>query len=170
MHRIEALFQSFDEVTFPDLFRAVGVYVIWDARQVAKPSYIGQGNILKRFASEHASRFAAPIQGYLAILGDTSRTAYKLDAVALELLLLEIAAETDRYPTVNAAPHAYGSIDKLVARHGTVRIAMSGLDPFCPPWRPRLFRPRTWITVRPDGDAIEHPWRMRRRGRPFMSL
>lgn len=68
MHRIDADFLAFEEVSLRELFRAVGVYVIWDARQIARPSYIGQGKLLKRFGWEHASRFAAPIQGYVAIL------------------------------------------------------------------------------------------------------
>src|SRR5689334_11829001 len=126
MRRLNAHFRSFDEISLSDLFRSVGVYVIWDARQIARPSYIGEGRILNRFAVEHASRFSAPINGYAAVLGDTSRQSDKLDAVALEGVLLFVGEITDCFPTVNAATPSTKALNRLVRRHGTLRFAISG--------------------------------------------
>jgi hypothetical protein len=55
MYSIYAEFQRFREVDLAELIGAVGVYVIWDAHAIARPTYIGEGNILKRF-TDHVRR------------------------------------------------------------------------------------------------------------------
>ena len=168
MHRIDAEFIPFDELPFSSLFRAVGVYVIWDARQIARPSYIGEGDLLRRFATEHASRFHAPIQGYAAILGNSGTRAHKRDAELTELLLLQCAAVTDRYPTVNVAAHRLSLLDRATARLGTIRVALSGRDPFTPPWaRAKYFSTGARINARPAEaeHGFDHPWTRRRKAR-----
>lgn len=168
MHRIDAEFIAFDELPLSSLFRAVGVYVIWDARQISRPTYIGEGDLLRRFGAEHADRFHAPINGYAAILGSSGKRAHKRDAELTELLLLQCAAITDRYPTVNVAAHRYSVLERASLRLGTIRVALSGRDPFTPPWaRARYFRTGARINARPASSeqAFDHPWTKRRKAR-----
>ncbi len=40
MYTIRAKFERFREVNLSDLIAAIGVYVIWDARSKARPTYI----------------------------------------------------------------------------------------------------------------------------------
>jgi hypothetical protein len=39
-------FQRFPDVNLIEMIGATGGYVIWDARAKARPTYIGEGNIL----------------------------------------------------------------------------------------------------------------------------
>lgn len=67
MYTIHADFQRFRDVNLIDMIGATGVYVIWDARAKARPTYIGEGNILKRFTDHvrrDGRRFAHPWNGY----------------------------------------------------------------------------------------------------------
>lgn len=167
MLSIHADFVDFEEIPFSALFRSVGVYVIWDARQMARPSYIGEGDILRRFATEHSRRFHAPILGYAAILGDDRTKAPKQEAESLESLLLLAADSTDRLPTVNAAPPRWSTVERLVGRWGTIRVRLDGVDPLSPPWKRARSLAGQRITVRPkdDAESFSHPWRRRRKQR-----
>ena len=55
MHTIRVNFESLREVHLGNLFGACGVYVLWDSQAQARPTYIGEGNILKRL-SDHWMR------------------------------------------------------------------------------------------------------------------
>ena len=71
MYTIRAEFQRFRDVNLIDLIGAMGVYVIWDARAKARPTYIGESNILKRFTDHvrrDGRRFAQPWNGYVELL------------------------------------------------------------------------------------------------------
>src|SRR5438132_6724667 len=103
MRVIKASFQRIVETILPDLIEAVGVYVIWDGQARARPTYLGEGTILKRLA-EHSTRFALPFDGYIAILGDLSSRTAKRESEIVEALLLSVAYETDRLPFHNQAP------------------------------------------------------------------
>jgi len=59
---IKAEFRRLDEHSLPSLIGAVGVYVMWDGQARARPTYFGEGTILKRLA-EHPTRFALPFDG-----------------------------------------------------------------------------------------------------------
>lgn len=75
MDTIYAEFQRFRDVNLVELIGATGVYVIWDARAKARPTYIGEGNILKRITDHvkrHNRRFAHHWNGYVAIIAGTS--------------------------------------------------------------------------------------------------
>src|SRR5256885_2022041 len=117
MRVIEIEFHRLVEVTLPDIVRAVGVYVIWDGQARAKPTYIGEGNILKRFG-EHSKRFATPFDGYLGILGDTIAATPKREAEMIEALLLTVAYEVDRMPRYNVAHGKTTGIERIFRSHG----------------------------------------------------
>ena len=53
MHTIDVHFQRFSDIAVPDLFGAIGVYVL--CRAIARLSYIGEGNILSRLVTHHGT-------------------------------------------------------------------------------------------------------------------
>jgi len=147
--------------------------VIWDARAIARPTYIGEGNILKRFA-DHASRqekkFARPVDGYLAILGERSVGYHKSHGCVVEYLLLRVAAETDRVPSINRHPGKATLVRFLCDREPTLRVAITGFDPFANPSRARMLPSRKEIKVwlgREEELQVEHDWNRRRLRAPL---
>jgi hypothetical protein len=77
----------------------------------------------------------------------------------------EPAKQTDRMPSINVAPGRLRALTDIFAKHGTVRINVSGMDPLRPPEEsPRLSSARR-ISLRetPDGQIeVQHTWRTRR--------
>jgi hypothetical protein len=135
VYTIKAEFQRFRDVNLVELIGATGVYVIWDARSKARPTYIGEGNILKRF-TDHVKRdnrrFAHPWNGYVAIIAGSTHDVHKYESTVVERLLLDVAKETDRQPQVNVHP---GHVSRVLrfCRDEMLRIAVSGFDPLIPP-------------------------------------
>jgi len=102
VYTINAEFQRFRDINLVELIGASGVYVIWDARSKARPTYIGEGNILKRLV-EHAERFALPLDGYVAPLDGLTWQRDKADAEIIEVRLNEIDQE-ERVMLVERVP------------------------------------------------------------------
>ena len=172
MYSIYADFVSLRQLHVGDLFAAMGVYVIWDGQARTRPTYIGEGNILKRFA-DHSLRsarasvrsFAHPIEGYVAILGERRTRTAKLEAQALERLLLDVARDTDRQPAVNVQPGSGAVVRLLCEAEPTLRVAVRGFDPL---QHPRTARPldtvkeiKVW-RLGEDDYEFAHDWRLRR--------
>ena len=164
MKTVKAEFMRFDEVALPALIDAVGVYVIWDGQARARPSYIGEGVILRRLG-DHVGRFAKPFDGFLTILGDRAQTAAKNQAEIIEALLLEVAGQTDRLPPNNSAPGKTRGIDKVFRSHGVLRVSISGYDPLAIPWQAKPLAAPKVIRLEDLGlglTGITHDWRLRR--------
>lgn len=164
MRIIKAPFDRIDEIRLPDLIDAVGVYVIWDGQSRARPSYIGEGTILKRLA-DHSSRFAKPFDGYIAILGDKSSATAKHEAEIVEALLLAVAEETDRLPRHNVAPGKSHRIEKVFRSHGVLRVSFTGYDPLGVPWQARRLASPKVVRLEDLGLGfveMRHSWRLRR--------
>lgn len=100
MYGVTVEFTRFEDITFAEVLCGIGVYVIWDSQTRAKPSYIGKGNILSRLSS-HDEKFAFPVKGYIALIGNTGSKRESRDAEVVEAMLLEVARVTDRWPTHN---------------------------------------------------------------------
>lgn len=173
MYTIKVKFQRFGEIHLADLIGATGVYVIWDAHAKARPTYIGEGNILKRF-SDHVNRndrtFARPWDGYVALMTGSTHGVHKVESKAVERLLLGVAGETDRLPVVNVHPGSTSAVLFLCKRE-TLRIAVSGFDPFMPPSAARPLATFKEIKIRPGGANIyesQHDWRLRRARTPIV--
>ncbi len=132
MYGITVEFNRFEDVSFADVMRGTGVYVIWDSQARVKPSYIGIGDLLSRLSS-HDSNFAFPVRGYIALIGNTRRKRENIDAVIVEALLLDVAKQTDRWPTHNKKSGNISRVQKVFEKHGLVRITIKGCDPFGPP-------------------------------------
>jgi hypothetical protein len=167
MYTIHAHFYRFADVNFGSLIGAVGVYIIWDAQAIAKPTYIGEGIVLKRF-TEHTRRdtrrFPRPWHGYVALISGSTRGVHKYESLAIERLLLDVARDTDRLPSANRRP---GSAKAVVSfcRNELLRVFVRGFDPLLPPREARpLQRPKlidAWLKdERPY--TFAHDWRLRR--------
>jgi len=167
VYTIKARFERFSDWRLDSLIGAVGVYVIWDAKSKARPTYIGEGNVLKRL-SDHVERdgrkFAHPWDGYIALLVGSTRGVHKFEAKAIERLLLDIAEATDRYPAANSHPGSFADVLGY-CKNETLRVAISGFDPLLPPRTARPMRGSKEVTVRRDrakGIVVNHDWRWRR--------
>lgn len=164
MYTIRAKFEPFRGISLSELLGAVGVYVIWDAHAKARPTYIGEGNVLKRF-TDHVERdgraFPRPWNGYVAVITGSTRNVHKEESRAVERLLLDVASETDRKPTVNAHPGSASCVLRFCCDE-VLRVAMTGCDPFVNPER-SMVRSNE-IKARSNGQdyQIEHTWRLRR--------
>lgn len=166
MHVIKASFERLSAARFVDLISMVGVYVIWDAQSKARPTYIGEGVVLKRLTA-HIDRLAAPLDGYIALIGEEGVATAKADAETVEMLLLEVAERTDRFPVVNEQRGKFTPLDRIFQRHGTLRVNIAGFDPLQQPWHAqRLPSPkRIVLRDRANGIELDHDWRLRRRQR-----
>jgi hypothetical protein len=166
MHVIDAAFRRLSDWTIPDLLGEFGVYVLWDGRAKARPTYIGEGNVLRRLV-EHEVRFASPLDGFAAVLSNASspRQRAKADGTIVEAMLLGVAEQTDRTPSTNVASGGLRALADIFARHGTVRINVSGMDPLRPPEELPRLRSARRITLRETTDGqieVNHTWRQRR--------
>jgi hypothetical protein len=165
MHVIEAQFERFSEASVAFLLGQIGAYVLWDSQAKARPSYIGEGNILKRLV-EHVERFALPLDGYVAPLYGPTWQRAKANAEIVEALLLEVAYRTDRRPNVNVAPGKLRGLDAIFRSHGTLRVNVRGFDPLMPPRTARPIVGIKQIVLRDfadDAALLEYDWRLRRR-------
>jgi hypothetical protein len=165
MKVIDVQFERLSEIPLGDVLGQIGVYVLWDRLAKARPSYIGEGNILKRLV-EHVKRFALPLDGYVAPLAAPTPQRAKADAEIVEALLMEVAYHMDRRPSVNVAPGKLRGLDDIFRLHGTLRVNVRGFDPLSPPKgaRPIGGSKRIVLCDFADGVAfLDHEWRLRRR-------
>jgi hypothetical protein len=172
---ISAYFQRFRDVDLAELIGATGVYVIWDARAKARPTYIGGGNILKRFTDHvrrHNRRFAHPWNGYVAIIAGSTNDVHKSESTVVERLLLDVTKATDRAPTVNVHP---GHASRVLGfcQDGMLKISVSGCDPLIHPAEAkRLERMKTIKVVRSadsdDAYDFSDDWRSRKVRKPII--
>jgi hypothetical protein len=176
MYTIYADFQRFRDLDLAELIGATGVYVIWDSHAKARPTYIGEGNILKRF-TDHVKRdnrrFAHPWNGYVAIIAGSTRDVHKTESTVVERLILDVAKDTDRSPQVNVHP---GNAHRVLrfCRDETLRIAVSGYDPLMNPIESKpLHRAKeikVWVSdVSLDNYEFDHDWHLRRLRQPIIS-
>ena len=173
MVTIRVHFERLRDAPIPNYLGARGVYAIWDARAKARPTYIGEGNILRRL-TDHVERdgrtFAHPWDGYVSALRGSTSNVHKHDARTVECLLLEVAAQTDRAPGGNQRGGTLASVLRYLARE-TVRVAVTGFDPLLPPAQSRVLRSPKEIKLRwyASGEiGLEYDWRRRRLGAPIV--
>ena len=173
MYKIDVVFSKLHEMYISDFLCAVGVYVIWDAKAKARPTYIGEGNILKRF-TDHVKRdgrtFAHPWDGYVAAVKGSTRDVHKGESKAVERLLLEIADAIDCCPSANIHPGHSSSVLSY-CQNEQLRVVISGYDPFLPPRSSKIMTRPKVINVRAGDDQpydIAHDWRSRRRRQPVI--
>src|SRR5947208_11190156 len=128
MESISITFKRLPDLTFDWLCYAVGVYVLWAGKSIARPTYIGEGDMMDRLR-KHRRRFPRPIDGYVAILGENEARTTKRHGEIVEAVLLAIAEQVDRYPTHNKKGGKLGYLNKFFANHATVKLVFDGYDP-----------------------------------------
>ena len=163
MHSVSVEFLRFDDISFGDVLKGVGVYVIWSDQARAKPTYIGKGDILSRL-SQHDDRFAS-VDGYVGIIGGKERRGDDDDSYIVEALLLETATRTDRWPQSNSKDGHWTKVHRAFRLHGLVRVAVRGCDPFAPPSAPRRLAKPKYIRchIGEDGEReIQPDWNLRK--------
>jgi len=108
MYRIDVNFVKLSEIRLDWLAEGlVGVYVLYSGYSRCNPTYIGEGVILDRFYAHLHNKemfLTKPISGVMAITGDKLRKYWKEEAQIVEWALLNIAFETNRFPTRNIKP------------------------------------------------------------------
>src|ERR1051325_3854817 len=114
MESIPITFESLPDLPFERLCYAVGVYVLWAGKSIARPTYIGQGEMIDRLG-KHRRRFPRPIDGYVAVLGESDERTTKRRCEILEAVLLAIAGDVDRYPTHNKKGGKLTHLNKIFA-------------------------------------------------------
>jgi len=165
MHVIDVHFERLSMIPVASALGEIGVYVLWDALAKARPTYVGEGNILKRLV-EHVERFALPLDGYVAPLDAPTRQRAKADAEIVEALLIEVADRTDRRPSVNVAAGKLRGLDAIFRLHGTLRVNVRMYDPLVAPRGARRLAGTKQIVLRDfaNGAALlDHDWQLRRR-------
>jgi len=168
MHVINVIFQRLTDSTISDLLGEMGVYVIWDGFAKRRPTYIGEGNILRRLV-EHENRFIKPFDGFTTVLSSPNipHQRAKAEGTIVEAMLLWVANDTDRRPSVNVASGRLRALDDIFQQHGTVRINVTGLDPLQPPEAFPRIKGVKRIVLRAGSDGgieMEHEWRSLRQG------
>jgi len=169
MRCIDIEFRRADQWGLVELMDQIGVYSIWSGNADVRPSYIGEGYILHRIVNEHhsdsnkASRNT--FDGAIGILGEKRAKIPKQEAEIVEALLLYVAREIDRYPTHNRSFGKHSRIERVLANHATLRVAVRGLDPLRQPESaPITGKKLITIGWRRNGEIfVEHDWNMRPR-------
>lgn len=174
MYTIRLDFQRFSDIDLRSLIGAVGVYVIWDARAKARPTYIGEGTILRRFAqhvTRDGRRFAQPWNGYVAVISGSTSGVHKDEVRIAERALLDVAFHSDRLPRANKHP-GNAAIIRDSCKTTPIRIVVSGYDPLSAPKNTRPLTVAKRITIWHSDIAdyvVEADWRLRRLGRPIIA-
>ncbi|MCL4750466.1 MAG: hypothetical protein KJ015_09910 [Myxococcales bacterium] len=164
---IRAHFEQLESVSIVDAYDEIGVYVLWSGKAAVRPSYIGEGNVLKRFVDHLAKGWAArPLAGMMTLIPDGTAREAKWRALAIERVLLHIAGQVDRFPANNKNVGVMSGITKLVQRadHSvkTVRFVFTGQDPLLAPERPAISGSKEAVLrARRDVWHVEHDWRTR---------
>jgi len=167
MHAFQAEFVRFSEATMHQVLGAIGVYVIWDSKADNIPTYIGEGEILSRFVISHNAAFNPPLDGYITITGYKDQKVAEVKdakehAQILEAMILWIAEDTGRLPSVNRKQSGMTAVAKKLRKEDLLRVTLSGYDFFLNPARSKkLDGDKKIIKIHDEGDGflIEHKWR-----------
>jgi hypothetical protein len=128
MEIIHAEFVPTSQTSLDYLMGQTGAYVLWSPRAVSRPSYIGEGNVLRRIV-EHVQRFGSGLTGHAAVLSDGSEQQRKRNAELLEATLFVAAESLGIPPTHNKAPGKFARLVEKAKNHGVIRFRLSGYHP-----------------------------------------
>lgn len=158
MLTIKLHFIRLSEVSLADIYDEIGVYVLWSGKAKVVPSYIGEGNVLQRFADHMRKPWAArPIDGVIALI--KTKTRQKTYAEFAEAALLDVAKDINRAPKHNGNQGKPTAAMKKILKHQhhnirTIRLVFSGRDPLRAPSNPSM-RARKWIVLRQSTEGWE---------------
>jgi len=129
MYVINAKFARLADVSLQEVLGCIGVYVLWRPAADVRPSYLGQGVLLKRIW-DHTKRFGSDIEGYIAAMKEGGESRRKTDAEIVEHTLLEAGRRIDQVPLHNEAGGSLAAVFKRgAAGHQTIRVNVLGYHP-----------------------------------------
>ena len=132
MHIIRAEFRRLNEVSLFDAYDELGVYVLWNGHGQVRPSYIGEGEVMKRFAAHLAAPWARPpLDGVIWINPHGTHHEAKMECELIECALLALADDVDRDPIHNKSRGRPVALRRVLDRFGgrRVRVNRHGLRP-----------------------------------------
>jgi len=178
MITIRLEFQRLCDITLYNIYDEIGVYVLWNGHAKTKPSYIGEGDILHRFASHTRAEWSErPLDGLIAIVQADSDEWRKAYAEIAEATLLEISEILDRFPTHNKSRgKASAAIKKATSFRkynvGTIKLVFEGRDPLLLLGSPIMKQPKTitWKYIDNSFQIVDRiPWNQRPEKGNFLS-
>lgn len=127
-------FKKLSEVTLEEAYGTYGIYILWHGRAKTRPSYIGQGNVLKRFSAHTEDpQMSWPLKGYIAIVGGQDRKMNKKQAELAEAILLDCADLIDKWPNGNVNIGHWRLAEHILEKYNAIRMYLTGYNPFLPP-------------------------------------
>lgn len=127
MYVINAHFARLDQTPITNFFGGFGVYVLWSPSAKVRPSYLGEGNVISRFAQSHIDYFGPDSRGHAALLSGQSA---KSDGETLEMALLAVAEDINRWPVHNRRGGNKKHIGHLWKKGiNRIRLNLSGYHP-----------------------------------------
>jgi hypothetical protein len=148
MEKIEVEIRDFDNYSVYDILNyKYGVYIIWDSRAKKYPTYIGEGDVMKRLCDHRNDKeYAMPINGYIAniyhICKNTKDKKYdkwrdeipekdkKKYSQLLEYVFLWIAEEAN-IPIRNISSGSLKALkEKFSKGNRKIDIILNGTNPF----------------------------------------
>lgn len=154
-------FIPFADIHISDLLGKVGVYILWDSRSSNRPTYIGEGLILERFC-KHRETFGTEFDGYVGIVGDTSRRYFKEEGEFLEAVFLWISERIGKFPTRNKQKNYKSPFEKQFRDlERIMNCPIIGFDFFEHPQSTRKLRKQEIKIQKRDNEyyLIDHPWK-----------
>ncbi|GEM_PF-1536007 len=143
MEKLEIEFETFNGISLDTVLNnKIGVYIIWDARSKKRPTYIGEGNLLKRLC-DHRDRkeeHFAVIDGYIGIIKKINKkfenfteNELKINSELVEYVLLDLSDKMGIYPVKNKNLGKFRSLYSNFKRGSRVlEIKIRGFNPLQP--------------------------------------
>ena len=168
MYVINVKFRDVFEVSLGECLDEIGVYVLWSDGAHAKPSYLGEGNLVARIGT-HMQDEGKPfhhtkgLAGVAAILApDRTIVRRKCDAQIVEYTLLWVAEMIGVPPLHNRSKGRFAAVAKRADQHDTIRINVTGRHPLRLGTTLSQAARLTWRWSPSDGEddwELEFPWR-----------
>ena len=154
-------FQPFSEIHITNLLGKVGVYILWDNRAHNRPTYIGEGVILERFC-KHRETFGSDFDGYIGVVGDSTKKYNKDHGELIEAILLWISERIGKFPTRNKQKNYKSSIEKQFGDlERILNCPIVGSDFFEHPESAKKLRKQEIKIQKRNNEyyLLDHPWK-----------
>ncbi|MGD0090323.1 MAG: hypothetical protein ABSE73_10425 [Planctomycetota bacterium] len=165
MHTIDLTFRRAGDWTLEELMDGIGVYCLWSGNAKERPSYLGEGDVLKRIVTDHmrdSNKVGRTVfDGFIAIRGYKPDAQAKEDCQIAEALLLFVAERTDRAPTHNKNLGLQTKVEEMMRKHPTLRLTVRGCDPLRPPGCQPIDKKGFTVHQRGNELCFDCDWRKR---------
>lgn len=163
MKIVDAEFIDIHSVSLGGALEELGVYVLWSAGAYKRPSYLGEGDVVRRIVT-HLKDGDKPfvgsrtLDGCVALFKDGAPAVRKANAEIVEVTLLEAAHQIDLFPTHNRSRGKVAPLDRRGRSDDKIRVNIRGVHPL----RGGKLNATARLTWHADGDGgwrLENPWR-----------